>query len=90
MEWRLRYAMTGKLSADLAANWYRRDYGSRGGYTDHDNLLSLTLNWAALRNASLGCTVALDRRSSSDDSPASGRSSYDATLVSCSGQITLQ
>jgi hypothetical protein len=90
LEWRLRYAMTGKISTDLSGNFYRRTYGDVGGFTDHDSVLSFTVNWAVLRNAALGCTLSLDRRSSSYQGPESGRSSYNAQLGSCFGQITLQ
>ena len=89
LEWRLRYAVTSKVSASLAASWYERDYDSLGGFTDHDTLLSLNLTWAVLRNATLGCTAGLDRRTSNAQA-AVGRNSYDAQLFSCFAQLMLQ
>ena len=90
LEWRLRYDLTGKVSANLAASWYERDYDYFGGFTDRDTAFSFNLTWAALRNVSLGCTVGLDRRKSTYQGPAVGRNSYDARLASCFGQFLLQ
>lgn len=89
LEWRLRYAVTSKLSANLAASRYQRKYDTLGGFTDHDTLVSLNLTWAPLRNATLGCTAGLDRRTSNAQA-AVGRNSYDAQLFSCFGQLMLQ
>lgn len=90
LEWHLRYALTAKVSADLRASRYDRTYGYLGGFTDHDSVMSFTLTWAALRSASFGCTLGIDRRTSSYQGPASGRSSYDARLASCVAKLTLQ
>jgi hypothetical protein len=89
LEWRLRYAMTSKLSTNLSASWYQRDYDYLDGFTDHDTLLALNLTWAVLRNATLGCTAGLDRRTSSAQA-AIGRNSYDAQFFSCFAQLMLQ
>jgi hypothetical protein len=89
LEWRLRYAITSKVSANLAASGYQRQYDTLGGFTDHDTLLSLNLTWAVLRNATLGCTAGLDRRTSNAQA-AVGRNSYDAQLFSCFAQLMLQ
>ena len=90
LEWRLRYEISAKLGADLTASWYRRDYDYLGGFTDDDTLLQLSLTWAALRNATVGCSLGLDRRDSSYQGPASGRSSYNATMTSCYAQVMLR
>ena len=42
-----------------------------------------------LRNATLGCTAGLDRRTSNAQA-AVGRNSYDAQLFSCFAQLMLQ
>jgi hypothetical protein len=86
LEWRLRYALSAKLNADLSASRYQRTYTYQGGFTDHDTTASLTLSWSALR----GCTAGIDRRTSNLQGAFEGRSSYNASLFSCFGQLTLQ
>lgn len=88
LEWQLRYALTDKLNASLGANGYRRDYQSFGGFTDTDTSLSVGLTWAALRNATVGCSISTQRRHSTSDTP--GHNSFDAMLASCYGQLFLR
>ncbi len=77
-----------QLNARLS--YGNRDYDDLGGFTDDDTNFQPGLSWAALRNTTVGCSLGLDRRDSSYQGTASGRSSYDATLTSCYAQVLLR
>jgi hypothetical protein len=89
LEWTLDYAITGKVSAQLAASYYQRDHGVVNPFTDNDRSVTLAMRWQVLRSTALGCSVGTARRSSTLDA-ALGRNAYDATLANCYVQAVLR
>ena len=80
------YAATAKVNVSASAQYRRSHYNSGVStpeFSDTYRLASLGANWAATRNASLGCNVSHENRNLTV-------TSYSANVVGCTATITLR
>lgn len=90
VEWQLDYEATAKVSLNLSAGLYRRDYErSAARFTDTDTAFWIGAKWSVQRITTLGCNVGTYRRSSTLTT-AFGRNDYQGNALNCYVQLLVR